>query len=199
MNNKDLYLANDDILCVMHQVKSIGWISIKEQSLQRIIYLSQVLYSFTHNNEDNIFDYYHFSVSLYGPFSSLIEKGIIFLKSNLYLVGDENGNIVYERKSPSINISIAKEKWFKQVIYILGIYGEDRIFGFTINDPLYKEAFDTNKQRELEAYSPENRTIAVLNEFKEAFENTLENTSTISKEEYLELYFEYIFSEIIKK
>ena len=79
MTNKELYYANEDILYIVENVKSIGWNSIKEQSIQRIVYLSKVLYTFTHSGK-NIFDYYHFSPSLYGPFSGLIENSIIFLK-----------------------------------------------------------------------------------------------------------------------
>ena len=79
MTNKELYYANEDILYIVENVKSIGWNSIKEQSIQRIVYLSKVLYTFTHSGK-NIFDYYHFSPSLYDPFSGLIENSIIFLK-----------------------------------------------------------------------------------------------------------------------
>lgn len=197
--NKDLFLANEDILCVMHHAKTIGWDSINEHSLKRILYLSQVLYTFTHEGEENIFGYYHFSVSLYGPYSMLVDNSIIFLKSNLYIVDDNDGNIRYEKEAPIKTINDTKERWIKQVIYILGVYGEERIFGFAINDPLYKEALETNTASSLDSSSPENKTIAVLNEFKEAFEKTLDDTSMISKEEYLELYFEYVFSEIIKK
>lgn len=196
MNNNELYYANEDVLCIMHHVKTIGWNSIKEQSVQRIMYLSKVLYSFTHTNA-NIFDYYHFSVSLYGPYSNLIENSIIYLKSGLYLIEDENGSIIYSRENPSEEIDVNKGKWIKTVILILGKYGENRIFGFTINDPLYKEAVETNQQRELDASSPENKTIKVLNEFRLAFEETLSDTSSISSEEYIDLYFEYIFSQII--
>ncbi len=193
----NLFKANEDILCIMLNVKNIGWFSLKEQSLQRIIYLSQVLYYFTHEDKDNLFDYYHFSLSLYGPFSSLVNNSVVFLKSNQYLMSDKTGNLILNKESPK-SIDESKKKWLKEIIYILGIYGEDKIFGFTINDPLYKEAFDTNQTRELNASSPNNKTIEVLNEFKAAFENTLENINSISKEEYLELYFEYIFSQIIK-
>lgn len=195
---KELYYANDDVLCIMHHLKSIGWISIKEQSIQRIIYLSKVLYSFTHA-DDNIFNYYHFSVSLYGPYSSLIENSVTYLKSGFYLKEDEDGNVMIVRENPTQEHDVNKQNWIKTIILILGKYGENRIFGFTINDPLYKEAVETNLQRELDTSLPENKTIKVLNSFKLAFENTLQNTDSISSEEYLDLYFEYVFSQIIKQ
>lgn len=198
MRNKELYQANEDIICVIDNVKSIGWNSIKEQSIQRIVYLSKVLYSFTHLDR-NIFDYYHFSVSLYGPFSGLIENSIVYLKSAMYLLDSEEGSLKYNRNNPLVEKNEEKEKWIKTIILILGKYGENRIFGFTINDPLYKEAVENNQLRELDTSSPENKTVKVLQEFKQAFEDTLDDTSSISAEEYLDLYFEYIFSQIIQK
>jgi len=197
-NNKELYYANEDILCITDNVKSIGWESIKEQSLQRIVYLVKVLYSFTHLNE-NIFGYYHFSVSLYGPFSGLIKNSVIYLKSDMFLLDTDDGGVKYNRSNSFVWKNVEKEKWIKTIILILGKYGENRIFGFTINDPLYKEAVENNQVRELDTSSPENRTIKVLNEFKQAFEETLSSTSFIDAEKYLDLYFEYIFSQIINK
>lgn len=194
MTNNFLYDANSDILFIAHNVKHIGWRTIKEQSIQRIMYLSKVLYSFTHN-DDNIFDYYHFSITLHGPYSVLIRNSIINLKSNRFLNLNE-GSLQAIRESPT-GLESEKENWLKSIILILGKYGENRIFGFTINDPLYKEAVDTNSQRELDTSSPENTTIKVLNDFKAAFEETLSTTEQISPEEYLDLYFEYVFSQII--
>lgn len=194
MTNKFLYDANSDILFIAHNVKHIGWVTIKEQSIQRIIYLSKVLYSFTHDDE-NIFDYYHFSITLHGPYSVLIRNSIINLKSNRFFNLNE-GSLQAIRESPT-GLESTKENWLKSIILILGKYGENRIFGFTINDPLYKEAVDTNSQRELDTSSPENTTIKVLNDFKTAFEETLSTTEQISPEEYLDLYFEYVFSQII--
>jgi len=194
MNNKFLYDANSDILFIAHNVKHIGWVTIKEQSIQRIIYLSKVLYSFTHDDE-NIFDYYHFSKTLHGPYAVIIRDSISFLKSNKFLNFIE-GSIEAVKDSP-ITLDSTKSGWLQAIILILGKYGENRIFGFTINDPLYKEAVDTNSQKELDASSPENTTIQVLNDFKIAFEETLNTTAQISKEEYLDLYFEYVFSQII--
>ena len=194
MSNDSLYDANTDILYLIENTKNIGWITLKEQSIQRLLYLSKVLYSFA-NQTENIFSYYHFSVSVYGPYSVLIEKSITYLLSNFYLE-EHNGGYVVNIKSP-VDIDVEREKWLKVIILILGKYGENKIFGFTINDPLYNESLDRNIQREIDTSSPENKTIKTLNDFKSAFEETLDNTSSINSEEYLELYFEYVFSEII--
>ena len=55
----------------------------------------------------------------------------------------------------------------------------------------------SNQSSEIQV-TPENETLLVLNDFKKAFEETLSDTSSISKEEYISLYFDYIFSQIIK-
>lgn len=197
MDNLKLYDANDDILRIMYHLKSIGWDCVKKQSIQRILYLTKVLYSFTHKDK-NIFEYYSFSVTIAGPYSFLIENSLVYLKSNQNLLEDSDGNIKYQRESPNKDIDKEKDNWIKNIIFILGKYGENKIFGFTINDPLYHLAVQINQQKELDTSSPDNKTIQTLNNFKSAFEETLSNTSSIDDNEYIDLYFEYIFSQIIK-
>ncbi|MFN4026252.1 MAG: hypothetical protein ACK4IZ_02265 [Flavobacterium sp.] len=193
---KELFRANNDIIGLMQLIKNIGWSSMREQSIHRTLYLSKVLFTFAHEKESNLFNEYHFSVSISGPYSELISRSILFLKVSENLTEDNEGNISLGNTEYQVSDDLNKINWLKIVIYILGLYGENKIFSFTINDPLYKEAVETNSQKELDA-SPENKTVKVLNEFKSAFEETLDNVSNISKEEYLELYFEYIFSKII--
>jgi uncharacterized protein YwgA len=158
--------------------------------------LTKVLYTFVSSDDKNLFDEYHFSVSLSGPYSELISRSILNLKVREVLIEDNEGNIKISNTNLEFSGDENKINWLKTIVYILGLYGENKIFSFTINDPLYKEAIETNSQKELMT-SPENKTVKVLNEFKTAFEETLDNVSNISKEEYLELYFEYIFSKII--
>ncbi len=196
---KELYKANDDIIGLMKLVKNIGWLSIREQSIQRTLYLTKVLYTFVSGKNDNLFNEYNFSVSISGPYSILIYRSILDLKVREVLIEDNEGNIKLIDLDYKSSENYEKLNWLKTIIHILGLYGENKIFGFTINDPLYKEGIETNTQKVLNASSPENKTVKVLNEFKLAFEETLDNVSEISKEEYLELYFEYIFSKIISR
>tara|TARA_Y100000815_G_C13283847_1_gene478017 strand:+ start:773 stop:991 length:219 start_codon:yes stop_codon:yes gene_type:complete len=65
-STKELYKANDDIIGLMKLVKNIGWSSIREQSIQRTLYLTKVLYTFISEKEDNLFKDYNFSVSVAG-------------------------------------------------------------------------------------------------------------------------------------
>jgi hypothetical protein len=83
-------------------------------------------------------------------------------------------------------------------LLILGKYGENKIFSFIVNDPQYDQSVKANLNSEINT-NPENNTLKVLNDFKKAFEDTLEDTSSISKEEYISLYFDYLFSKIIDK
>ncbi|MBI0422082.1 hypothetical protein I7H67_04610 [Acinetobacter sp. ACIN00229] len=195
MLDDSLYKANSDILYLIEHTKNIGWNTIKQQSIHRILYLSKVLYSFA-NDDKNIFEYYHYSISVYGPYSILIDQSLAFLLSNFY-IAEKDGGYNTERPTP-ISPDKIRENWLKTIILILGKYGENKVFGFTINDPLYKESLDSNLQREIDTTSLENKTVKVLNDFKQAFEQSLDNTSFISSEEYIDLYFEYIFSQIIR-
>lgn len=196
----ELYLTNDDILYILNVSEKIAWTKIKPQNLYRIIYLSKVLYSFVNREEPNLFDNYHFSTTIYGPYSSSIEKSLIFLESNTFIVNKDGGfKIVSGGFEKSENIDeIKRESWFDTIILLLGKYGENKIFSFTINDPLYQKSVEVNTQKEINFNDDENKTLKVLESFKSAFEATLSDVSSISKEEYLELYFDYIFSQIIK-
>lgn len=193
---RELLKTNNDIVGLMKLIKNIGWSSIREQSIQRTLYLTKVLYTFVNSDDKNLFDEYHFSVTLSGPYSELISRSILNLKVREDLIEDNEGNLKISDANHEFSGDENKIDWLKTIVYILGLYGENKIFSFTINDPLYKEAIETNSQKELMT-SPENKTVKVLNEFKAAFEETLDNVTNISKEEYLELYFEYIFSKII--
>ena len=195
---KALFNTNQDILCLMHLIKGIGWNTIREQSIQRTIYLSKVLYSFASTNEINLFDDYHFSVTISGPYTELINRSIVDLSAREFITEDSEGNLKITNIQNIVDQQSDKYKWLKTVVLILGLYGEDKIFSFTINDPLYLEAVKTNSQKELNT-SPENTTVKVLNEFKTSFEETLSDVSKIPKVEYIELYFEFIFSQIINR
>lgn len=203
---EELYQTNDDIIYILNTGSKIGWIEVKSQSLHRIIYLSKVLYSFVNEENPNIFLNYHFSSSISGPFSSIIEASLTYLQSNEFINSVDAG-LKLEIKGQSLenrlNASFDSKKqqrqnWYKVVIFILGKYGENKVFSFVINDPLFNENYLSNSSKEISFENSENKTLEVLNSFKEAFEKSLSDTSSISKEEYLELYFDYVFSQIIK-
>lgn len=195
MLEKNLIRANEDIVTVTTIAKSMGWGAVSEQSFQRILYLVQVLYSFKHEGE-NIFSYYHFTVTTFGPYSDLIERSLVFLKSSSILREEEGALVLNTKKEIPLNKD--KVEWLKTVMYMLGKYGEKRLFGFIVNDPSYENATQTNNVDSIDTSSPDSETIKVLKDFKVAFEQSIEDTSAISDEKYIELYFEYIFSEIIK-
>ena len=183
---------------MINSILEVGWEAIRESSIQRIIYLAKVLYTFV-LEEKELFEEYHFTTSLTGPYSDLIYNSILYLKSNEN-ISETDGLITLEQDFNPGGVEFENERseWIKSVIYILALYGEDKVFGFTINDPLYKDSLIRNEPKELDT-SPDNVTIQVLYQFKEAFEETIDNTNHIDNKEYLELYFEYVFSKIIKK
>ncbi|WP_345952391.1 hypothetical protein [Mucilaginibacter sp. PAMB04168] len=196
----EIYEINSDIIGLMVAINEIGWPEIREQSVHRILYLSSVLYAFIYSKNDGNFNNYHFSITDSGPFSSVINKSLLDLRVRELLLEDEHGNFkinTIRLKEESLPQS-DKLEWFRIVIYILGKYGESKVFGFVIQDPQYKEFFQRNSQKEIDI-SDQNRTTKTLNKFKKTFEESIENVSQINQKEYLELYFEYIFSKIIRK
>ncbi len=203
---KELYHTNDDIVFILNTGLKIGWEEVKSQSINRIIYLSKVLYSFVNDSEPNIMEYYHFTSNLAGPVSAVISKSLVDLESREFTISENSGiklNITGQSLDNILDSSLDNDKknrqeWYKTIILLLGKYGENKVFSFTINDPLYIENIESNSPKEIGFEDSENKTLKVLNNFKEAFEKSIGDTSSISKEEYLELYFDYVFSQIIK-
>lgn len=197
-DQEDLMLANADMMTIIaHAKKIVGWDTISTNSLQRVVYLMKVLYSFNHD-DDNVFGLYHFSVSIFGPYSELVEKSLTFLVSTQRLLVGSNGDVRLNSSDGIDAVTDEKIKWIDTVLLILGKYGESKIFSFIVNDPQYDQAVKANLSSEINT-NAENYTLRILCDFKKAFEETLEDTSSISKEEYISLYFDYLFSQIINK
>lgn len=198
MTERDaLMLANADLMTIIAHAKKIGWDTISYNSLQRVVYMMKVLYSFNHEDE-NVFYYYHFNVSTFGPYSELVEKSLIFLLATQRLLGEKDIDVRLNSSDGVDALSEDKIKWIDTILLILGKYGESKIFSFIVNDPQYEQSVKANLSSEINT-NPENDTLKVLNDFKKAFEETLDDTSFISKEEYISLYFDYLFSQIIYK
>ena len=197
MDRYELVKVNIDIMTIVFHARKLGWETISVSTLQRMMYLMKVLYSFIDKNENNLFSHYHFSVTTFGPYSELIYRSVVFLLSTRRLDGDMDGDVKIISNDGVDEMDIEKIDWIDSILLILSKYGENKIFGFIVNDPLYDISVKSNLPSEIQVTS-ENETLIVLNDFKKAFEETLSNTSAISKEEYISLYFDYIFSQIIK-
>lgn len=195
--NEELMSANADMMTIIAHARKIGWETVSYNSLQRVIYMMKVFYSFCHE-ETNPFSLYHFNVSVFGPYSELIDKSLTFLLSSQRLIGEKDGDVSLN-SSDGVNVlEDDKIKWIDTILLILGKYGEGKIFSFIVNDPAYDQSVKANLASEIDT-SIENDTLKVLNDFKKAFEETLGDTSSISKEEYIRLYFDYIFGQIVNK
>ena len=198
MTERDaLMLANADLMTIIAHAKKIGWDTISYNSLQRVVYMMKVLYSFNHEDE-NVFSFYHFNVSIFGPYSELVEKSLTFLLATQRLFREKDGDVRLNSSDGVDALSDDKIAWVDTILLILSKYGESKIFSFIVNDPQYEQSVKANLCSEINT-NPENDTLKVLNDFKKAFEETLEDTSSISKEEYISLYFDYLFSQIINK
>lgn len=201
----NIFETNSDILTILDLTQKIGWTNVKEINLYRIIYISSILYTFKYPNEKNIFsETYTFVVSLRGPYSENIKKSVIYLQTNQVIkknTKNEFFSIDYNKKKYDIERLPNYQKkfsWFEIIIFILGIYGEEKIYDFVFRDPEYQDTLNRNVSDALNLNSG-NKTLDKLNKLKEAFEITLKDDARyLDDKKYLELYFQYIFSKIIK-
>ena len=92
-SKKRLFRVAGDVYSIVDISSEIGWDSVIELSIQRIIYLSSVFYSFKFPDNSNPFlKDYDFSVDLRGPFNSQIQKSILLLLKEQYLSYDKENN-----------------------------------------------------------------------------------------------------------
>lgn len=198
------YTINIDILTIFRIAKNIQWGTVRESSIYRILYLSSVLYSFINENRTNPFNNYKFSIDSSGPYESNIAKSITYLLKDDFLKRDNSEDefvLGSGLESGFFDLEIEKERvsWIKDIMMILGIYGENKIYEFIFRDPEYQKNIKSNSKIGLNVDS-NNETIVTLNKFKIAFEESLnENKVDISSQTYLKLYFEYVFSKILKR
>jgi hypothetical protein len=200
----DQYLIYTDILAIFKLGLEIQWKEVRENSVYRILYLSSVLYSFRYPSKNNPFNIYKFTVDRSGPYDSNISSALVFLIKDDYLrrtTGDDVLACGKTRSEDVFKIEIGQERyeWLRQVMYILGIYGENKIYDFIFRDPQYQKTIKSNTQQGLNT-DMNNETIKTLKSFQQAFEETLgKKKETLSSQTYLELYFEYVFSRILKR
>lgn len=196
-----LILKSEDVLLLLTKLQNIGWTAIREASINRILYLSAVLYSFRYPDKQNIFkDDYNFSRTLSGPEDAEIEKALIHLVNNDLVIHTYEGYVCTEIEHTTISIENykVKEPWFDDISYILGIYGEDKIFDFIFRDPEYKNSLESNSLFSLNIGN-DNDTVKYINAFKKAFENKIRDSKDkLQNKEYLRLYFEYVFGKILR-
>lgn len=197
MSNSELYQVNEDIMAISYYGKEIGWESIAGLTFHRILYLAKVLYVFRHGTSETLFSTYHFTAIVNGPYSEQVNNSLAFLSSSERLLEKNEMFTFNSNKSLLENFPAQKLSWLRFVLLLLGKYGEDKIFGFVVNDPSYDNAVKTNRNVELDV-SSESLTIRVLDKFKSRFEETLDKNVTLSDEQYIDLYFEYLFGRIIK-
>ncbi len=197
MNSSTLFSANEDMMAISYYGKEIGWESIAGLSFHRILYLAKVLYVFRHGETASLFANYHFTAIINGPYSVQVNNALAYLSSSDKLIEKDEMYTFNSDKSLLDHFPEQKLSWLRFVLLLLGKYGEDKIFGFVINDPSYDHAVKTNRNVELDA-SAESLTVKVLNKFKKSFEETLDQSVVLSDEQYIDLYFEYLFSRIIK-
>jgi len=200
------YLIYGDILFLMQSASKIDWHEIRENSIFRTLYLVSVLFSFRFPKEENPFNAaYRFSLHITGPFNPDIKSAINFLLKDEYIESAEGGEDIYKLGgNPSPDLAgqpdqKVRQGWIDTVVSILGVYGENRIYDFIFRDPEYREKLQTGSLQVL-ITDPENKTVEVLNRFKQAFEESISDIpEKLDNKKYIQYYFEYVFSKILKR
>ena len=202
---KRVLRTNGDVLATLQVANDVGWEGVKEVNIHRIIYISSVLYSFKNPDKENPFIAdYNFIISLRGPYSDEIKRSLVYLKTQKFIFNNDKQEYqLHNENVMTLNLEILpnfiiKKNWIETIIYIIGIYGEDKIYDFVFRDPEYQDNVHRNSITNLNL-DIGNETYKNLVEMKQVFESVLgDKAETLDNREYLELYFQYVFSKIIK-
>lgn len=197
--------VNADIITIFILVDKNKWNNVKEASIYRIIYLASVMYSFIYPDNENPFkNDYNFIIELNGPYSDEIKKSIDFLMMRENIVKEKRTDLLTVSKNTpdkfdSIYNYKVKKEWLEIVINLLSIYGENKIYDFIFSDPEYQYNISINSTKTINIDN-NNKTIEYLKKFQKEFENNIDEAKNrITPKKYLDFYFEYIFSKILKK
>lgn len=196
---------NADVVSILQLTSKIGWKETRELSILRILYLSSILYGFKFPNDINPFEEdYEFTIDSRGPYNDkVINNSIVWLLSNEMIKQNPEsraysltGNrIQFLEELPSYMV---KHEWLDAIIHILGVYGEDNIYDFIFRDPEYRDNLERQSTKTIDL-SENNKTIETLKRFQNAFITTLgEKAKELNSKDYLEMYFEFIFSKYLK-
>lgn len=197
-----IMIASGDIISCFIAAKSIGWDGMSELSLNRIIYFAAVLFKFRFSEKKNIFeDDYEFSITLRGPEAPIIKNAITHLQTN-FIISSRNSEYFLDIEDEAFTKNLPyyeeKKSWIEDIVYLMGVYGEEKLYDFIFRDPEYKANLKSKSSKLLDL-SEDNYTIKYLNMFKKDFESSISQQSPkLANKQYLELYFEYVFSKILK-
>ena len=195
-------IASGDIISCFLAAKSIGWDGMSEISLNRIIYFAAVLFKFRFSEQKNIFeDDYEFSITLRGPEAAIIKHAITHLQTN-FIISCKGTEYFLDVEDETFTKNLPyyeeKKNWIEDIVYLMGVYGEEKLYDFIFRDPEYKANLKSKSSKPLDL-SEANYTIKYLKMFKTDFENSVSQQSPkLDNKQYLELYFEYVFGKILK-
>lgn len=195
-------ITSGDVYVVIKCMNEKGWLGIKASSINRIIYLASVLYSFMFETTDNPFQKdYSFSITLSGPEDPAIEQALINLNSNDAIKLTENGYVITNKEFISnfggFPFFKTKSAWLDDISYIIGLYGEGKIYDFVFRDPQYQNSIKVNAIVPLNL-KKDNATVEFLKSFKDEFEKHVYPDQKLPNRKYLKLYFEYVFGKILR-
>lgn len=197
-----IMIASGDITSCFLAAKSIGWDGMSEISLNRIIYFAAVLFKFRFSEQKNIFeDDYEFSITLRGPEAAIIKHAITHLQTN-FIISCKGREYFLDVEDETFTKNLPyyeeKKNWIEDIVYLMGVYGEEKLYDFIFRDPEYKANLKSKSSKPLDL-SEANYTIKYLKMFKTDFENSVSQQSPkLDNKQYLELYFEYVFGKILK-
>ncbi len=203
---KEEHIINNDLVTVAYFMYENGWDGSNKSNFQRVLYFSAAL------SPIFIRDYnwnYSFSNTIFGPYNSMIKneleklsiKGLLELTERKVYINRVEERYIITSKGKTwcedllfrINSENAKIKWFKIIVKVLSIYGENFLSKLIKEDPnVYSQNEINRNARIITDNSEENLSKEFFEFLKEKGKDKL-NIESQKDEDYLLLFFDILY------
>lgn len=198
-------IVREHVLMIIKIARLLGWSEINESMIHWSLYLVHILHLFSEEKPfyDKVYTFIieeeNQNVLDIGPKCNLITDSIQWLLLNKYISEDNNSYCISDLGNELLENPIDQfdYEWIELVINLESMYGESKLLNYIFLDQEFRIKY-YSQLTDLEVSNSENETIKFLKEFQNVFDKNKSPDKELSKKEYLVLYFDYLFSRIIK-
>ena len=202
----EVFIINNDLLAVAYYMKENGWNGSNKSNFQRVLYFSAALSPIfiPHYNWS-----YAFSNTLFGPYNSIIKeeleklsvKGLLELTQRKvyanrveerYIITSkgikwcENTLFMLVPEQPKIN-------WFKIIVKVLSIYGEEFLSKLIKEDPNVYSQNEINRNARLVIDNTDENLSKEFFQFLREKGKSKLDMRLQKDEDYLLMYFDILY------
>jgi|GEM_PF-2896779 len=202
----EMHIVGNDLLIVSYLMKENGWNGSNKSNFQRVLYFAAALSPIFIPEEEWI---YSFSNTIFGPYNSIIKKelerllvkGFIELQDRKILTNRVEERYIITNQGISycknllfkLNTYNKKVNWFKIIVKVLSIYGENFLSKLVKQDPnIYSQNLENRNAKLIISNTSENLSKEFFQFLKEKGQKKVD-LGLQKDEDYLLLFFDILY------